>query len=419
MASQIPKSLFELAVPIKDLKPYSKNPRTGNIDALVESLKFHGQYRPVVVRRETSEILAGNHTYLAALRLGWDELAVTFVDCDDEEAARIVLVDNRSNDLAVYDDSALADLLGSLPTLDGTGFDQSAFDALLATIIEPVSLTDPDDVPDAPAEPLSVLGDVWLLGPHRVLCGDGTDVTAYETLLAGERADLVWTDPPYGVAVNKVSSIAEAKRLHRRTDGLMIENDELSHDELTDFLRSAFNAIYSFTRPGACWYVASPSGNLFQAFSIPLTELEVWRHTLVWVKDALVMGRADYHYRHESIFYGWTPGAAHQTPPDRKQDTVWEVARPKVNKEHPTMKPIALITRAINNSSNPGQLVIDPFGGSGSTLIACHDTNRVARLIELDPRYVDVICRRYQLHTGTLPILEATGEPHNFIKADA
>jgi len=402
--SGIPESLQALKVPIADLKPYAKNPRHGNVEALAESLKFHGQYRPVVVRRETNEILAGNHTYRAALQLDWDELAVTWVDCDDDEAARIVLVDNRSNDLAVYDDSALAELLGSLPTLDGTGFDQTAFDALLATIIEPVSLTDPDDVPEPPADPTSVLGDVWLLGPHKVLCGDATDVTAYDSLLGDERADLIWTDPPYGVAyVGKTS------------EALTIQNDRLDIGDLENFLRSAFNAMFAFTRGGACWYVAAPSGKLFQAFSIPLSELDVWRHTLVWVKDTLVMGRADYHYRHESIFYGWTPGAAHQAPPDRKQDSVWEVARPKVNKEHPTMKPIALITKAINNSSNPGQLVIDPFGGSGSTLIACHDTNRVARLIELDPRYVDVICRRYQMHTGVVPILESTGEPHDFV----
>jgi site-specific DNA-methyltransferase (adenine-specific) len=130
------------------------------------------------------------------------------------------------------------------------------------------------------------------------------------------------------------------------------------------------------------------------------------------------MGRADYHYRHESIFYGWTPGAAHQPPPDRKQDSVWEIARPKANKEHPTMKPIALIVKALENSSKTGQLVLDPFGGSGSTLIACHDTNRIARLIELDPRYVDVICRRYQMHTRIVPVLESTGEPHDFVGAN-
>jgi DNA modification methylase len=169
---------------------------------------------------------------------------------------------------------------------------------------------------------------------------------------------------------------------------------------LEEFLRQSFNAMFTFTKPGACWYVAAPSGNLFQAFSIPLSELEVWRHTLVWVKDALVMGRADYHYRHESIFYGWTPGAAHQEPPDRKQDSVWEVPRPRSNKEHPTMKPIELITRAINNSCRANDLVLDPFAGSGSTLIAAEQTRRRARVMEIDPKYCDVIIARWERITG-------------------
>jgi len=183
-------------------------------------------------------------------------------------------------------------------------------------------------------------------------------------------------------------------------DALTIENDTLNLAELEEFLRSAFNAIFTATKPGACWYVAAPSGNIFQSFSIPLSELDVWRHTLVWVKDTLVMGRADYHYKHESIFYGWTPGAAHQTPPDRKQDTVWEIPRPKANREHPTMKPIELIVRAINNSSRANDLVLDSFGGSGSTLIACEQTHRKARLIELDPKYCDVIVKRWETITG-------------------
>jgi site-specific DNA-methyltransferase (adenine-specific) len=181
---------------------------------------------------------------------------------------------------------------------------------------------------------------------------------------------------------------------------LTIENDTLDAGHLESFLRDAFTAIFAFTKPGACWYVTAPSGNLFQAFSIPLTELEVWRHTLVWVKDTLVMGRADYHYRHESIFYGWTPGGPHQTPPDRKQDSVWEIDRPKANREHPTMKPIELITRSINNSSRMNDLVLDAFGGSGSTLIACEQTKRKARLIELDPKYCDVIVTRWENLTG-------------------
>jgi site-specific DNA-methyltransferase (adenine-specific) len=239
------------------------------------------------------------------------------------------------------------------------------------------------------------------------MCGDSTEKDQLAVLMQGKEADLVWTDPPYGV-----SYVGKTK------DALTIENDDMDIDALQEFLTKAFQAGHEVTKKGGCWYVAAPSGNIFQAFSIPLSNLGIWRHTLVWVKDTLVMGRADYHYKHESIFYGWKEGAAHQTPPDRKQDTVWEIDRPKRNAEHPTMKPIELITRAIKNSSNQGEIVLDMFGGSGSTLIAANETNRTAYLMELDPHYVDVICARYQKHTGVLPVLESDGLAHDF-SADA
>jgi DNA modification methylase len=363
-----------------------------NLDAIAASLVRFGQRKPLVVHRGV--VLAGNGTLEAARSIGWTEIEVSAVpdDWDDDTAKAYALADNRSAELAEWDESELAK---QILELDDKGWDIQELGFEMPQVIESEAI-DEDDVPEAPAEPNTKLGDVYQLGKHRLVCGDSTDVTVLDKLLGEEKVDLVWTDPPYGVAVNKVSSVEEAKRLHRRTDGLMIENDELNHDELLDFLRQAFNAILTATKPGACWYVASPPGNLFQCFSIPLTEIGVWKHTLVWVKDSLVMGRADYHYRHESIFYGWTPGAAHQTPPDRKQDTVWEVKRPKVNKEHPTMKPVELIERAIQNSSLAGQLVLDTFGGSGSTLIACEQTKRVARLVELDPKYCDVIVKRWE-----------------------
>ena len=152
-------------------------------------------------------------------------------------------------------------------------------------------------------------------------------------------------------------------------------------------------------------------------FGNALLDLGLARHSLVWVKDSLVMGRADYHYRHEVLFYGWKEGAAHQAPPDRKQDSVWEIARPKRSPEHPTMKPVELIVKAIKNSTNQNQIVLDLFGGSGSTLIAAHETNRIGYLMELDPKYVDVICARFQKLTGVLPVLESSGKVHDFLNA--
>jgi DNA modification methylase len=403
---------------LASLKPHPKNVRVGDVQLIKDSLQHHGQYRPIVVQQSTSHILAGNHTYKAAKELGWETIEATFIDVDNDQALRILLMDNRANDKATYDTEELVGLLDQLLDTDleltGTGFSMGDLTELLADIDTPdKDLGDVDEIPEPPAVPVSKLGDVWLLGKHRLVCGDATKPEDYQKLLNGETVDLVWTDPPYGVAIvggNRADT--EKERLAK--GGLTIENDDLNHAQLTDFLRITFTIIRDQTKKGACWYVAAPSGNLFQCFSIPLTELEIWKHTLVWVKDSLVMGRADYHYRHESIFYGWTQGAAHQPPPDRKQDTVWEIARPKANKEHPTMKPIELITRAINNSSNINHIVLDPFGGSGSTLIAAEQTNRVARLLELDPKYVDVICRRYQQITGTQPVLEATNQPHDF-----
>lgn len=405
----IREEIQHLAIGIDEVHPHPRNVRQGDVGAICESLKAHGQYRSIIYQKSTGRILAGNHTWKAAKSLGWPQIAATPVVCDDDQALRILLADNRANDLAAYDDNELIDLLKELAVteqqLEGTLFDGDALDELIADDERYKLPEDADDLPEQPPA-TSKTGDLWLLGPHRLLCGDSLDHANIELLMDGKEADMVWTDPPYGVAY-----------VGKTKDALTIENDDMDIDSLTEFLRQAFTNAYNHCKAGACWYVASPSGNLFQAFSIPLTELGVWRHTLVWVKDTLVMGRADYHYRHESIFYGWKEGAAHQTPPDRKQDTVWEIPRPKRNAEHPTMKPIELMARAIQNSSRKGDLVLDPFGGSGSTLIAADQTGRICNTIELDPKYVDVICARYQTITGTQPVLAATGQPHNFLDA--
>jgi len=398
--------------PVAELRTYHRNPRIGNTDAIAQSLRVNGQYRPIVVNRGThtgrpNEVLAGNHTLKAARDLGWETIAAVTVDVDEDQAARIVLADNRTSDLATNDDRLLLELLADLPDLDGTGYDPGDIDELEKLIegnVEelPVALTDPDDTPEPPAEPYCKPGDLWQLGPHRLAVGDSTDVNVWTTLLGDTKADLIWTDPPYGVSY--VGKTAEA---------LTIENDSLDEKGLSDFLRAAFGAALANSRPGAAWYVAAPSGPLHLVFGNLLHELGILRQTLIWEKDQFVMGRSDYHYRHEFIYYGWVPGAAHHELPDRKQDSIFAIPRPKASKDHPTMKPVELIVRHINNSTDPGQLVVDPFGGSGSTLIAAHTTGRRAALIELDPKYADVICRRYQEHTGTLPTRD--GEPHDFI----
>jgi site-specific DNA-methyltransferase (adenine-specific) len=403
----IQKDLLQLACPISQLNLLPGNPRRGDVDAVKASLERFGQRKPIVVRKSDRVVIAGNHTLQAAQALGWTEIAVVWVDDDDAMSKAFALADNRTAELGDYDEEALAALIGEVGALDpelleATGWDSKSVSDLLDGMQGELPV-DVDEVPDeVPA--ISKLGDIWLLGEHRVMCGNSTEKEQLAVLMQGKEADLVWTDPPYGV-----SYVGGTK------DALTIMNDNMDIDALQTFLTEAFTAGYAMTKKGGCWYVASPSiSKFFNAVSSPLKELEVWRHTLVWVKNSLVLGQSDYHYRHEFILYGWKDGATHQTPPDRKQDSVWEIDRPKRNAEHPTMKPIELITRAIKNSSNQNEIVLDLFGGSGSTLIAANETNRIAYLMELDPHYVDVICARYQKHTGILPVLESDGLAHDF-----
>lgn len=382
---------------VADLIPYPGNAWVGNIDEIAASLHRYGQYKPLVVQASTGYVLAGNHTRQAAIQLQWTHLDCSIVDVDDETAHRINLIDNRSQQLGDYDDALLAAALQDLPDLTGTGFDDSYLSDLLGRLDDDnqpgTGRTDPDDAPEPPAVALSQPGDVWTLGRHRLHVGDATDGEAWTVLCDGNRPDLLWTDPPYGV-----DYVGKTK------NALTITNDTLEGEALQQFLGAALDNARAHCRPGAAVYIAAPAGPLFVDFALPLQQRGIWRQTLVWAKDQFVMGRSDYHYRHEAILYGWLPGAAHRRPTERTHDTVWEIPRPRRSETHPTMKPVELVARAIENSTKPGQLVVDPFAGSGSTLIACHQTGRQAALLELDPIYADVICRRWQQHTGIIPV---------------
>jgi site-specific DNA-methyltransferase (adenine-specific) len=434
---QILPELEHLAEPIDTLRLYERNPRRGVVAKIAESLSANGQYRAVTARRSSREVLAGNHTLQAARSLGWSHVAVEWIDVDDEQAARIVLVDNRLSDLATYDDEALLELLQYVPDLTGTGYDDAALAALLAATDEPVALTDVDEPAPVPATPRSRVGEVWQLGDSLLLVGDATDTAAVVGMLDGRVPDCVWTDPPYGV--NYVGGTSDA---------LTILND--GSDDLPGLLLGAFTTAVHVARPGAPVYVAHASTE-GHAFETALAAAGVLvRQQLVWVKSALVMGRADYHYRHEPIYAGTTPppadddpepGGAEQAEPtthelcaygftpggrgrlgrggehwfgDNSASTVFEFPKPRRNGEHPTMKPVDLIRAMLANSCPPGGLVLDLFGGSGSTLIAAHHQHAAAALVELDPRYADAICRRWQEHTGGLPILRSTGAAVDF-----
>lgn len=379
-------------VDLDTLTPYDKNPRIGDVGAIADSLTINGQYRPLVVNYDTNEILAGNHTWRAAGHLGWAQIAVSYVhDLTPEEAARIVLADNRYSDLATYDPQALADLLLSIEDVAGTGYSPEDVDTLLASLTDAapaLALTDPDDVPALPEVAQSVLGDVWSLGPHRLLVGDAT--SDLSELMQGDLADLVLTDPPYNV--NYVGGT-----------GLTIQNDQLLDSDFHQMLAGAFGSVSAVAKPGAGIYVFHSDSERvnFQTAA----ESAGWsiRQNLIWVKSSLVMGRQDYHWQHEPILYGWLSGGPHHWHGDRKQTTVIEWDKPHKSELHPTMKPVGLLSYLLSNSSKARDIVLDPFAGSGSTLIACHSTGRHARLVELDTKYADVILRRYMEHTGDTP----------------
>ena len=422
-------------VAIDEIHPHPSNPKAHDLSTLTRSIQRFGFVEPIVVDQRTSLNISGHGRVEALTELrdrGADLpdgittdpdgrwLAPVFVgwsSANDAEAEAALVALNRIGEAGGWDDRALADLLSRLDDIDG-GMDGIGYHHDdLVTLREQLDAlsdgaagqTDPDDVPDAPATPVSKLGDVWLLGRHRVICGDSTDVGVLDRVMDGGKARMVWTDPPYGV-VYVGSGRAAAEGTERKS----IANDSLSASELDDLLRASFAAAFSASEEGASWYVAAPPGPTSLSFTQALTDLGIWRQTLAWIKDTFVIGRSDYHGRHETIYYGWVPGAAHTWESDRKQDTVLEFPRPRKSKEHPTMKPVELIEYCIGNSSKRGAVVLDPFGGSGSTLLASHRTGRTARLVELDPAYVDVICRRYQEHTGEKPVLVSTGQPHDF-----
>jgi site-specific DNA-methyltransferase (adenine-specific) len=388
-------------IPIAAPTRYPGNPRRGNVEQIRASVRRLGQYRPIVVR-DTGDalvILAGNHTTAALEAEGHEAVRAEVIRCDDDEARRINLADNRLAELGGYDDDDLAALLASLDgDFDGTGWAQDDLDALPGDDPGPGN-TDPDDVPEPPAEPVTRPGDLWQLGPHRLLCGDSTDMAAVEKMLDGDRCDCMWTDPPYGV-----------EYVGKTKDALTIRND--GADNLPALLAGAFAVATAALKPGAAVYVAHPAGALHRQF-LEAFFAAGWRfhEGLIWDKGTMVLGHSDYHFRHEPIMYGYTAGEGRRGRGgegwygDHSQTSVFEVPKPSRSEDHPTMKPVALVQAMLPNSCPRNGLVYEPFGGSGSTLIAAHGLGLIARLIELDPRYCDVICQRYEQHTGIKPEL--------------
>lgn len=417
-------------LPTASLRPYARNPRDNDagVDAVARSIAEFGFRVPIVVD-EDLEILAGHTRFKAALRLGLAEVPVhvaTGLSAAQKRAYRIA--DNKVAEASSWNmellERELADLREWKFDLSLTGFGAGE----LAEILDPSSgKTDPDAVPPVPVEPTARLGDLWILGPHRVVCGDATDAAVVSRACAGAPVEVVWTDPPYNV------------NYHGKAGTIL--NDAMADAEFARFLRAAFGAAAGSLVAGGSIYVAHPDGDQSLAFRTAFRDAGFkLSTTLIWRKDHFTLSRADYQLQHEPIMYGWKLGAAHRFFGGRKQSTVslWEDSpftrmpdgrwrievgdtvmlvdgeatveslvssvmwheRPRVSLEHPTMKPVGLIERMLKNSARPGEMVLDPFGGSGSTLIAADRLGMRARLVELDPRFVDVIVRRWEEYSG-------------------
>jgi DNA modification methylase len=378
------------------------------LEALRGSLAEIGWFKTVLVNKRTGHVIDGHARVEEAMRQNLATVPVTYLDLSEEEERLALAIGDPITEMAIRDDVALTALLGDVHATDER-LKKMLAEMLGGIEIVPEGLkTDPDAIPETPAEPKTKKGDVYVLGDHRLVCGDSLDPLAWKALLGDtERAACVWTDPPYGVNMEeKNESMARLDGRKNSQVGKGIANDDLSPAQLEVFLRDVFALAIGHTIDGGVWYIAAPGGPLLLPFATTLNELGVWRQTLIWLKDSLVLSRSDYHYRTEVIFYGWKLGAGHRRVEDRAQDNVWECPRPKASPDHPTTKPVALIERAIKNSTIPKDIVVDCFGGSGSTLIACETTQRRGRLIELAPGYCDVIVRRWEEATGKQAVLE-------------
>jgi DNA modification methylase len=377
---------------------------------IAASIREWGWTSPVLVD-EQSNIIAGHCRVLAAQRLGLPEVPVMVArGWSEAQKQAYVIADNKLALNAGWDEDLLRIELGELRGLGAdlglTGFGELELDALFANAND--GKTDPDDAPEIPVNPVSRPGDLWTCGEHRVLCGDATVLADVEKVLGGELADVCFTDPPYGV--NYANSPKDKQRGKHR----LILNDRPGED-FEAMLHAASTNVLAVTK-GAIYMCMSSSelDTLQRAFRAAGGR---WSTFVIWAKHTFTLGRADYQRQYEPILYGWKEGANHFWCGARDQGDVWFFDKPSRNDLHPTMKPVALVERAIRNSSKSRDIVLDPFGGSGTTMIAAERLGRRARLAELDPKYVDVAVQRWQTLAGSEAILEETGETYAEITA--
>lgn len=406
--------------PTDKLIPYARNSRTHNdeqIAQIVASIKEFGFTNPILIGGD-DVIIAGHGRLLAAQRMGLKEVPVIRLPhLTETQRKALVIADNKIALNAGWDEEMLALEMKELSELDFDldilGFSEEELKEL-DTFGEPdpEPQTEEDEIPELPTEAITKPGDIWILGNHRLLCGDTTLIDDVQKLMQNDVADMIFTDPPYNV--NYGSTMKDSIRYHAGSlGGRKIMNDNLG-DGFAQFLTDALSNLMLYCHGAA--YVCMSSSELHTLYNSFINAGGKWSTFIIWAKNTFTLGRADYQRQYEPILYGWRADNKHYWCGDRNQSDVWEYNKPVKNDLHPTMKPVELVERAINNSSKPGDVVLDGFGGSGSTLIAAEKTGRKARLIELDPKFCDVIVKRWEEYSGNKAQLlenqaELTGLP--------
>ena len=386
--------------PVQDLIPYARNSRThsdAQVAQIAASIREFGWTNPILLDGENG-IIAGHGRLLAAQKLGETQVpTIELSHMSEAQKRAYVIADNRLALNAGWDNAMLAaefdDLKDAGFDLELTGFTLDEIEALKPEEVTE-GLTDEDEAPPIPVEPKTKPGDIYILGKHRLMCGDSTSIDHLERLCAGQLVDMWLTDPPYNVAYEG-----------KTKDALTIKNDSMCDDQFRQFLRDAYVAADTVMKPGAVFYIwhADSEGYNFRGAA----QDAGWkvRQCLIWKKSTMVMGRQDYHWKHEPCLYGWKEGAGHLWSADRKQTTILEFDKPSRNGEHPTMKPVALFEYQMLNNTKGGDIILDSFGGSETTLISAEKNGRIARIMELDPKYCDVIVKRWEDFTGKKAVL--------------
>ena len=405
------QNVLELKIeqwPVERLVPYARNARThsdGQVAQVAASISEFGFVNPILVGSDRV-IIAGHARLLAARKLGMSEVPIIVLEHLSEAQRRaLVIADNRLALNAGWDEEMLALELGALReedfSLDVLGFDDEELNRLLAAEDAAEGLTDEDAVPDVPETPVSRATDLWSLGDHKLLVGDATVAADVQRLMGPDAADCVFSDPPYNIDYQGYTQ-----------ERLTIQNDQMSAEQFKRFLHESFQCFRNVVKPGASLYICHSSSwqREFQN-ALEAAGFEV-RCQIIWGKNTFAWGFGRYKFQHEPIFYCHVAGQKDSWYGDKSQSTLWEEKKPAANRLHPTMKPVELVERALVNSSKTGDLILDLFGGAGSTLIGCERRGRKARLMEIDPKYADVIVRRYQDYSGKLAVLDGDGRTY-------